>query len=146
MFQTLVTQVMLVVILGTCVFALWKGGPPERTGALFNGMVCVGVTVFQALSHGAFHNLPYLVADGLLATGFLILALRYASLWLAAAMLVQALMFSIHATALIGLLPESNYYYYYAAINLLSYVVLVVIAVGTFGAWMRRRRAEKASA
>lgn len=140
MFQTLITQVMFALLLGTCVFAWWKGGPAERTGALFNGVICLGVIVFQALSHRAFHNLPFLIADGVLATGFLILAFRYASLWLAAAMLLQAVMFSFHAALLIGLLAESDIYYYYASINVLSYLVLIVIATGTFGAWMRRRR------
>lgn len=142
MYETLASQVVLVAVLVTVAFAWWRGGAPERTGALFNGVICLGVTLFQALTKQSFDTLPILIADGVLATGFLILAFRYASLWLAAAMLLQGAVFTIHAAALIGLLPESHLYYYYAAMNILAFAVMFAIILGTIGAWMRRRRSE----
>jgi len=144
MYETLASQIVLVGVLVTVAFAWWKGGTAERTGSLFNGVICLGVTLFQALTHQSFHTVPILIADGILATGFLILAFRYASLWLAAAMLLQGAVFTIHASALIGLLPESHLYYYYAAMNLLAFAVMLAIILGTLGAWMRRRAGKAA--
>jgi hypothetical protein len=136
MFKELVSQVFLVVTFATVAFAWWKGGRPERIGSLFNAIFSIGAVVFQAISHRAFGTIPILVADGLLATGFLILAFRYASLWLAAAMVLQAASFLIHASLLMGLLPEGNNYY--AAMNILGGLVMLVILLGTAGAWYRR--------
>ena len=140
MFQTLASQVVLALALITVAYAFWKGGPAERVGSVFNASLCVGVTMFQALSDQAFGTLPILIADGLLATGFLILAFRYASLWLASAMLLEGAIFTIHASSLIGLLPESHVYYYYAAMNALGMLVMITILIGTTAPWLRRRK------
>ena len=85
--------------------------------------------VFQAITHGAFGTVPILVADGLLATGFLILAFRYASLWLAAAMVLQAATFLIHASLLDGPAAAGGRHWitYYAAMNILGGLVMLVI-------------------
>lgn len=138
MFKETVSQIVLVVIFLTVAFAWWKGGRPERIGSLFNAICSIGAVVFQALSHKTFGTVPILVADGLLATGFLILAFRYASLWLAAAMVLQAASFVIHAAVLMDLLPKDNLVFYYAAMNILGGLVMLVILLGTAGAWYRR--------
>jgi hypothetical protein len=136
MFKETISQIVLAVTFITVAFAWWKGGRPERIGSLFNAIFSIGAVVFQALSHKAFGTIPILIADGLLATGFLILAFRYASLWLAAAMVLQAASFLIHASLLMNLLPTHRLYY--AAMNVLGGLVMIVILVGTAGAWYRR--------
>lgn len=146
MFREAVSQIVLLVTFATVAFAWWKGGRPERIGSLFNAIFSIGAVVFQAISHKAFGTIPILIADGLLATGFLILAFRYASLWLAAAMVLQAATFLIHAALLMGLLPEGNLYYYYAAMNILGGLVMLVILAGTAGAWYRRAHQREALA
>jgi hypothetical protein len=140
MFKQTASQIVLIVTFATVAFAWWKGGRPERIGSLFNAICSLGAVVFQAVTHEALGTIPILVADGLLATGFLILAFRYASLWLAAAMVLQAASFLIHASLLMGLLPPANppHYYYYAAMNILGGLVMIVILLGTAGAWYRR--------
>lgn len=141
MFKELASQLIVVLVFLTVAFAWWKGGRPERIGALFNAILAIGVVLFQALTHKAFGTVPILIADGMLATGFLILAFRYASLWLAAAMVLQAATFLIHASLLMGVLPEGErggYYYYYATMNALGVLVMLTILLGTAGAWYRR--------
>lgn len=143
MFKELGSQLIVLLIFLTVAFAWWKGGRPERIGSLFNAILAIGVVLFQTLTDRAFGTVPILIADGLLATGFLILALRYASLWLAAAMVLQAAAFLIHAALLMTLLPEGNNYY--LIMNLLGVAVMVTILLGTVGAWLRNRRRPSAA-
>jgi hypothetical protein len=150
MFTELTSQVYLGVVFLTVAFAWWKGERPERIGSLFNAILSIGVVLFQTITNKQYETTPILVGDGLLATGFLILAIRYASLWLAAAMVLQSATFLIHAMLLMGLLPEGRppypYYYYYATMNLLGMLVMVSILLGTAGVWCRRHRARVAAA
>src|SRR3954467_14350730 len=84
-------------MLVTAALALWKGGPPERLGVIIYVVINV---VFQVASTQDARSLLYsyetLGADLLIATGFLIVALRYSSLWLAGAMVAQGLATAIH--------------------------------------------------
>ena len=140
MFEDLASQVYLGFIFFTVAFAWWKGGSPERIGSLFNAILCIGAVLFQTLTHKSYGPTPILIADGLLATGFLILAFRYATLWLAAAMVLQAASFLIHAAVLMHVLPEGPRpnYFYYATMNALGGLVMIAILLGTAGAWYRR--------
>lgn len=143
MYETLVSQIVLGLVLLSVAFAWWKGGSPERVGALFNGVVCLGVTVFQTLTHQAYGTLPILVADGLIAVAFLILAIRFASLWLGTAMLLQAIGFCMHSALLMNLVTPG--YAYYAAMNIMSLGVLLSILLGTAYAWAVRPRGDQAA-
>lgn len=145
MFQELASQFVLMLVFLAVGFAWWKGGRAERIGSLFNAVICIGVTLFQALTAHSFGTLPILIADGLLATGFLFLAFRYASLWLGVVMVLEAIAFLVHASKLMELLPEGHppAYYYYAAMNLTSILVPLTILVGTAQAWRLRRRQQR---
>lgn len=143
MFQTVFSQAMLFLSVGTLVFAWLKGGPAERLGALVNVGLSFMVTVFQGISDAAFGTIPILIADGLIATGFLILALRFASLWLAAAMVLQGAVFTLHAAVLIELVPDSHLYYYYAVMNAAGMAVLLAIVAGTVASWLRHNRLKR---
>ncbi|MFN3521058.1 MAG: hypothetical protein ACK4YQ_02325 [Phenylobacterium sp.] len=84
-------------IFGVCGYALWKGGPPERFGAALILLVALlGGLIEIGLKDNA-RQVGHLAADGLLAMGFLFVAVRYTSLWLGGAMLFQAVQFSLHA-------------------------------------------------
>lgn len=138
MYQTLASQVVLGLVVLSVLFALWKGGAAERVGALLNGVICIGVPIIQTFLHESLHTLPILMADGLLAVGFLVLAIRYASLWLGAAMLLQAIGFTMHSALMLEVVKPD--YTYYAAMNAMSVGVLLSIIVGTAYAWAVRRR------
>ncbi len=144
MFKELGSQIVLALLVATVAFAWWKGARPERIGSLFNAVLTIGAVLFQSLTHKAFGTIPILIGDGLLATGFLILAFRYASLWLAAAMVLQAASFLIHASLLMDLLPKDNLFFYYAAMNVLGGLVMITILLGTVGAWYRRAHPKAA--
>lgn len=141
MYQTIESQVLLGIIVLSAVFAWWKGGAPERVGALFNGVIAIGVTLLQSVIHESLGTLPILIADGVLAIGFLVLAIRYASLWLGAAMMLQAIAFGMHSALLLDVIEPGLAYY--AAMNVMSAGVLLSIIVGTAYAWAVRRRTAR---
>lgn len=145
MFQTLQSQIMLLLCLGALGFAWLKGGPAERAGSLLMVSFTIGITIFQAITDARFGPLPILIGDGIVATGFLLLAFRYASLWLATAMILQGAVFSTHAAVLMGVVPESQFYYYYAVMNVATLLVIVAIVSGTIAAWLRRRKQRAAA-
>ncbi|HYG28162.1 MAG TPA: hypothetical protein VD906_14815 [Caulobacteraceae bacterium] len=148
MFQELESQLYFGFLLLTVAFAWWKGGRAERIGSLFNAILCISAVMVHAATRGTYGTAPILIFDGLLATGFLILAFRYASLWLASAMVLQSATFLIHAALLMGVLPEGNppHFYYYMTMNLLGSGVMAAILVGTAAAWRQRVRANAVAA
>lgn len=122
-----------------CGLAWWKGADPERLGAslkLITSVIALGI--HHLLKQDAI-SAALLTADGVLAVGFLALAIRYASLWIGAAMLLQAGQFSLHAWYLVSALERDRFY---AIVNnLVTIGILICILVGTLIAWARRARA-----
>ena len=140
MYQSLLPLIGWAATLAVAVFAWWKGGPAERTGAL----LIVGAAAAVWLTHNLFPRdiaaSALLVIDAAMAAGFLILAIRYASPWLGGAMLFQAAQFSLHAYYLV---MEKPYDRLYSVINNVDTVgVLLCILVGTLIAWRARARAQ----
>ena len=101
----------------------------------------IGLLAAQFLTHQVIPELPFMISDGVVAIGFLLLAIRYASLYLGAAMLLQAALFSLHAAHLSGdtdfgwvnsyFLHKTHFnriaaddYYYLVLVNPISYCVL----------------------
>ncbi|HEX5775850.1 MAG TPA: hypothetical protein VFX95_04130, partial [Caulobacteraceae bacterium] len=67
-----------------------------------------------------------------------ILAIRYASLWLGAAMILQAIGFAMHSALMLEVVDPG--YAYYAAMNAMSAGVILSIIVGTAYSWVLRRK------
>lgn len=84
------------VVIGSCAFALWRGGTPERIGAALVLAVALIAGLVDWLIQDPARSLTTLVLDAVLALGFLAVALRYTSLWLGGAMLFQSVQFSLH--------------------------------------------------
>lgn len=128
-------------IFGVCGFALWRGGPPERIGA--------GLVLLIALIGGVVNQFPtetsrqigHLTADGVLALGFLAVAVRYGSLWLGGAMLFQAAQFSLHAFFFVTQKPQNSFYGVVNNVNLFG--VLVCLLIGAMAANSRARTGTK---
>jgi len=84
---------------GAAVFALWKGDKPARYGALLRiSITTLGIPIQYALILVHLHTIVGVAVYDLATTaivsfGFLYLALRYASPWLAAAMVIQGFEF-----------------------------------------------------
>ena len=131
-------------ILGVTVFAWAKGGWPERLGASLNLLIAVLFLVLQFGMPPAMLAPGLLVLDGLLGVGFLGLAIRYTSLWLGAAMLLQAAQFSLHAFYYV---TTKTFDLLFAVVNnVVSWGILIAIVAGTFASWAQTRRAAKAAA
>ena len=131
------------ITLAVALLAWFRGGLPERYGAL----VFVGAGLAVLLSHnvlpGPVKGLSLLAIDALMAIGFLALAIRYASLWNGAAMLLQAGQFSLHAWYLVSALERDLFYA--IANNVVTGGILTSILVGTLISWRRRAKAAQAA-
>jgi hypothetical protein len=140
MFGThIVAQIGFVLLLATFALTLWKGGFAERVGGGLNlAAGLIAVVVAHVLSDDA-QPVAQLVVDGILAAGFLFLALRYASLWLGMAMILQAVQFSLHAYYMVGeQKPDLTYLWIN---NCDSFGIILCIIGGTIVSWRRRVRA-----
>jgi len=138
-------------MLVTAVLALWKGGAPERLGVIIYAVINI---VFQVASTQDSRSLLYsyetLGADLLIATGFLIVALRYSSLWLAGAMVAQGLATAIHGFHLEDEQINQKLVWmgvnvWIVANNVISSVVFWMLLGGTIATWRNRRRVKRAA-
>ena len=145
MFFWIEPYLALVLMFATAAFAAWKGGPPERLGT---GMIVVAWIAMLTAERLAKPHVPvvtYLVLDGLLAVGFLIVAVRYSSLWLGAAMIGQAVLFGDHAMRLSDDTPVfwAGANVYLLVNNIVGFLVLFILIGGTFATIQSRRRAAR---
>ncbi len=134
-----ISQIGLILLACTCLFAWLKGGSAERAGASLIGGAWVASLCVQALTPGATHEIFLLIFDFLLAFGLLAMAIRYASLWLGVAMILQGVILALHSEALSGW--SLNLRQYVIALNVCSIGMLAPIAWATAVQWVRSARA-----
>jgi hypothetical protein len=135
---TLTTQVIWAAVFLVCLFGLLKGGPAERFGAGLTLAIAIAFQIVNSLLATEARAVPHLVLDGVLALGFLVLAVRYASLWLGGVMLLQGVQFSLHAYFFVTKLTPGETY---AVVNnLVTCGTLLGILLGTV-AYLRQNRA-----
>lgn len=127
-----------------CGLAWWKGGRAEQLGASLKLITSLTALAIHRLLNQDSISGALLTADGVLAVGFLALAIRYASLWIGAAMLLQAGQFSLHAFYLVSGLEHDRFYA--VANNMVTIGILVCILTGTLIAWRRKARAAAQAA
>ncbi|MDB5458226.1 MAG: hypothetical protein JWP92_3811 [Caulobacter sp.] len=125
-------------LFGTLAFAIWKGDTAERLGAGLNfGLAIVGLLIHLLLPL-SWRGIGLLAADFALATGFLLLAMRYASIWLGVAMLFEATQFALHGYYLVA---DKRHDYTYGLINNINTTAIqVAIVAGVVYAWRKRSR------
>jgi hypothetical protein len=144
MYISLTAAVLTSVVVAGCLFALWKGGPGERSGASVILANLVILRLFAIFLPAASYGLAELAVDGLTAMALLVLVLRFASLWLGGVMLLYALQFSSHAFYMVTERPADRLH---AIINNLDFTgVVVCLVTGTAVAWRRRVRTAQTSA
>jgi hypothetical protein len=130
--------------LAVCLFALWKGGSPERLGAgLIVVIVVLQRTIAAFMAPSAFPVIQ-LVCDALIGVGLLAVALAYGSLWIGGAMLLYAAQFTLHSYYFVTERPNDLFH---AIVNNLIFIgVLLCLALGTVISWVQRARAAKRAA
>lgn len=130
-------HVLFVAIVFCAILAATKGGLPERIGGIANLASAVAVVLALRYVQPAQFPTAALCVDGLLAVTFLALTLRFATWWLGAAMLLQAVQFSLHAYYYVSGRPHDLAF---AVVNnVVSWGVVFSILTGVFAFWLQPR-------
>jgi hypothetical protein len=144
MLHSLVSQIALGALIATCSFAAIKGSAAERWGAFLVLVSWLGGDGFSFLFHRwfapRFLELTLLTMDAGLAIGFLLLAMRFAKIWLGVGMLLQSGELGLHGAIMADWgLP---YPQYLLLNNLLSFALLAVLMSATILEWVGKSRAQ----
>lgn len=142
MFGHITVLILWATGVGVTAFALWKGDFPEKAGAGLNMICAVAAELAHMVWGPESASVALLAIDLALAMGFLGLAVRYASLWLGMAMIMQAVQFSLHAFYLVTERPHDLLYY--RVNNIDTIAITLSLVVGTVISWRRRSAAEAA--
>jgi len=134
----LIVQLLYLWTFLACAFAVWKGGPAERIGAGVIFCATVAPPALHAIAPADLIPLIDLTADGLVGVAFLLLALRYGSVWLGVTMLLFAAQFALHSFYAVTQRPADLLH---AEINNAVFVgVSLSLTAGAALAWRRQRR------
>lgn len=140
-----IRDLMMVLAAVSCGLALLKGASPERIAALLIAADWLAISLSQTFlsesSASTSISAPAIVTDLSMSLGLLWLALRYNSLWLGAAMIVQGGQLALYASFLGGGGRSGNLYA--AGFNLASVLLLLSLLCGTLVSWSRRVRARR---
>ena len=142
MLNDLLFSFSLLLLVSTLSFAWWNGGTAERHAALAIGLTWTLGLIGQAVTGETIPALTILLADWVLATALLALALRYRDSWLGFALMVQGASMTLHAMYFQE--PGRHPHYYLVGIDLLSLAMLALLVAATLLA-MRSRRAVAAA-
>ena len=125
-------------ILGlTCLYALLKGGAPERVGASIIGVGSILTTVALSAPAARFGSVEIgvlLVDIGALGA-FLVLSLRAERFWPLCVTALQVIGTAAHAVKLVD--PNVIRWAYAIALTLWTYLMLLLLVLGT---WNHQRR------
>ena len=148
MVHTLVSQIGILALIATAVFAYFKGDAAERWGV---ALICISWLggddvsfLLGKLFSQADLELTLLAMDAILAAGFLYLALRFTKVWLGVAMLMQSIELALHGAVMADF--GFSYRQYAVCNNMVSIGLLVLLATATIIAWAQRERTERAPA
>lgn len=128
-----------VALIGAVWFAVWKGDAAVKLGALiFFALNVVNIPPISHLLAGDAVEAVLMTEDLVASIGFLLIAVRYANLWVGGVMLTQAAEFSLHAYYLVTERPHDVLH---AWLNNTGNWVSLVCIIGGVVLAMRRRLA-----
>ena len=145
----LIYWISLSICLGASLFALLKGDTPERMGALLRiGVAFLGVPLVAALRaahlpHNQVSALADLTETAAMSFGLLFIAIRYASNWLALAMVIQGLEFYIDRVLMDADVNVSSFAFQE---DVITAGVSLVLAFATLASMRRRHHQRLADA
>lgn len=132
--------------LAICLFALWKGSPPERFGGILLIVSLILTRLAFAFAPESAEPVVRLISDGLTAMVLLVIALAYGSLWIGGVMLLQAAQFTLHSYYFVTKRPTDLFHAIVNNADLLG--IHLCLVLGTLIAWRQRvvavRRAAQA--
>jgi len=129
-------QALRVVVWLAMAFALWKGDRAVRVAAVAVLLVDVATFLIRPQNGDISGETILLAVDFACAVVLLVLAVRFANLWIGAAMLFQAAQFSLHAFYLVMERAHDPLHAWINNLDLLGIVISVV--AGTVLAVRRR--------
>lgn len=139
MFNMLYAQIGAIAMIAMCIFAFLKGGDVERIGAgtyafgWFASVLVQGDTAAATIPYGMF------LLDLMMLVVFVALSWRYRRTWPVWAAGLQLMTVMSHILIMTDArLPITSLY---TVMNLVSYLIIGCITVGTFWAWQERRAA-----
>jgi hypothetical protein len=145
MIHSLLSQLVFAVLVLTGAFAFLKGGQAERWGA---SLICLSwfaeymlSFLLKGLVSPRIEELMLLGADAALAVGLLIIAMRFAKIWLGLAMFMQSGELALHGMAMGDWGLEFRNYIFIN--NALSLGIILLAAGATLTAWLQRSRGSR---
>ncbi len=120
------------VLIATCLYAVVRGGSPERIGAGIN-ITASGLTTALRLANATFYapaQLVVLSIDALVMAGFYLLAIKTTRFWpiWAFGFALADLFVSLAG----GILPKTPLFAYHTGLGAYAYLALASLAVGTY--------------
>jgi hypothetical protein len=139
---------LLAALIGVTIFAWMKGEAAEKFGAAIYACSSFASFGLGAVLKQALMPTPEFFLDALVAFGFLVLAIRYNSMWLGAAMLLKGLQLALHAIHLTDTDDPhvAGLNVYGLGLNFLSLMMMACIFGGTLASMQIRRRSRTAPA
>ena len=147
-YVTYVLQLCAIPVAGG--LALFKGDKPERYGAIIllipTVLEDVAGPISSHLGYSLSHVGPYLelVSTFAVSSGFLYIAVRYGSLWLAAAMVVQGTELYFARNFIDSSPPNFNLYA--TEVNTVTATVLGILGGAAIVSWRARTRKDRSDA
>ena len=139
----LIIQLFYLATFSACAFAFWKGGPAERIGAIVILCATLGPALLHAVLPASILPIVDLTVDGLVGVAFLLLILRYGSVWLGITMLLYAAQFALHSYYFVTQRPADRLH---AEVNNVVFLgVSISLWAGAVLAWRRQRRRATAA-
>ena len=136
MSSALIFQLQTLGGFGICLFALWKGGMPERLGGSLIAGIILLTRVVTVLAPDSALPVIRLTSDGLTAVGLLAVALAYGSLWIGGAMMLYAAQFTLYSYYFVTARPPDRFQ---AVVNNIDFFAIhLCLIIGTLVAWRRR--------
>jgi hypothetical protein len=141
MFWHLLLKAEIFLIFLCCAFGIVKGGPAERAGASLILAAYLICDVALALYKLSFPTTAIFVSDFVLAISLLAVAIRYSSLWLGCAMMLQSIALCSQGLAFGGDGLRAHEQLWLN--NCVSMLMMACIIAGSISSWRRRIKARR---
>jgi vacuolar-type H+-ATPase subunit I/STV1 len=126
-------NILLALFLVACLFAFLKGGAAERYGA---AIILANLITYSINELSGQSQIVSLAIDALTAVLLLAVAIRYASIWLGAVMLLYALQFGLHGYYFV--LEKPRDIAHVIINNTLFCGICLALVLGTLSNWRGR--------
>ena len=123
-------------LLAVCLLAWWRGAAAEQFGSLIILIADVAADLALAVAYPKFPEMSMCAIDFALACGLLFIALRYSSLWLGGAMMLQSIALCLQAFDFAGDGPSTITHV--IANNMISYAMVTCLIAGLIASWRKQ--------